>query len=155
MLECFDTDVGSKGVFMMAKLGDKVQIHYTGTLDNGEQFDTSVGQEPLEFILGKGQVIPGFEDAVMGMELGEKKTVLIPATEAYGNYDEQLVFEISREQLPAMDVEVGMQLSMEQPSGHSIPVTIIDVSDTGIVIDANHPLAGEALTFELELVSIH
>jgi peptidylprolyl isomerase len=137
-----------------AKAGDTVQIHYTGTLDSGEQFDSSVGSEPLEFTLGGGQVIPGFEKGVLGMNIGDKKTIHIPTNEAYGDYDDALVIQMPREELPALTYELGTELVMQQPSGRSIPVIVIDTNDEAIVLDANHPLAGEALTFELELVGI-
>lgn len=139
---------------MTAKAGDTVQIHYTGTLDNGEQFDSSVGSEPLEFTLGGGQVIAGFEKGVLGMNIGDKKTIRIPSNEAYGEYDDALVIQMPREELPALNYELGTELVMQQASGRSIPVIVIDTNDEAIVLDANHPLAGEALTFELELVAI-
>jgi FKBP-type peptidyl-prolyl cis-trans isomerase 2 len=137
-----------------AKAGDTVQIHYRGILDSGEQFDTSVGSEPLEFTLGGGQVIPGFDKGVSGMSVGEKKTIRILPKDAYGDYDDDLVIQVSREELPALNYELGTELVMQQPSGRSIPVIVIDADDENVVLDANHPLAGEALTFELELVSI-
>jgi peptidylprolyl isomerase len=139
---------------MAAKSGDTVQIHYTGTLDSGEQFDSSVGGEPLEFVLGGGQVITGFDKGVAGMNIGEKKTVRIPPDEAYGEYDDALVLQMNREELPALNYELGTELVMQQPSGRSIPVIVIDANEIAVVLDANHPLAGEALTFELELVAI-
>lgn len=139
---------------MTAKAGDTVQIHYTGTLDSGEQFDSSLGSEPLEFTLGGGQVIAGFEKGVLGMNIGDKKTLRIPSNEAYGEYDDALVIQMPREELPALNYELGTELVMQQPSGRSIPVIVIDTNDETIVLDANHPLAGEALTFELELVAI-
>jgi peptidylprolyl isomerase len=139
---------------MTAKSGDTVQIHYTGTLDSGEQFDSSIGGEPLEFTLGGGQVVVGFDKGITGMNVGEKKTIRIPSNEAYGDYDDALVIQMNREELPALNYELGTELVMQQPSGRSIPVIVIDANDESIVLDANHPLAGEALTFELELVSI-
>jgi peptidylprolyl isomerase len=139
---------------MTAKAGDTVHIHYTGTLANGEQFDSSMGSEPLEFMLGSGQVIPGFEKGVLGMNIGDKKTIHIPSKEAYGDYDDDLVIQMNREELPALTYELGTELMMQQPSGRSIPVIVIDANETEVVLDANHPLAGEALTFELELVAI-
>ena len=139
---------------MMAKAGDTVHIHYTGTLANGEQFDSSLGSEPLEFTLGGGQVIAGFEKGVLGMNIGDKKTIHIPSKEAYGDYDDDLVIQMNREELPALTYELGTELMMQQPSGRSIPVIVIDANETEVVLDANHPLAGEALTFELELVAI-
>jgi peptidylprolyl isomerase len=138
----------------IAKAGDTVQIHYTGMLDSGEQFDSSVGGEPLEFTLGSGQVIVGFDKGVSGMNLGEKKTVRILPKDAYGDYDDALVIQVSREELPALNYELGTELVMQQPSGRSIPVIVIDANNETVVLDANHPLAGEALTFELELVGI-
>jgi peptidylprolyl isomerase len=139
---------------MTAKAGDTVQIHYTGTLDSGEQFDSSAGSEPLEFIIGGSQVIPGFEKGVLGMTIGDKKTIRIPPNEAYGEYDDTLVIQMAREELPALNYELGTELVMQQPSGRNIPVIVIDTDNDNIVLDANHPLAGEALTFELELVAI-
>lgn len=137
-----------------AKAGDTVHIHYRGTLDSGEQFDSSAGSEPLEFTIGGSQVIPGFEKGVLGMTIGDKKTIRIPSTEAYGDYDDALVIQMPREELPALNYELGTELVMQQPSGRSIPVIVIDADNENIVLDANHPLAGEALTFELELVAI-
>ena len=139
---------------MTAKDGNTVQIHYTGTLDSGDTFDSSVGQDPLEFTLGRGQVIAGFDSGVSGMKMGEKKTIRIPAEQAYGDYDDALVIQVSRDELPDMNYEVGMELAMQQASGRSVPVIVLDVDDEWVAFDANHPLAGEALTFELELVSI-
>jgi peptidylprolyl isomerase len=139
---------------MTAKAGDTVQIHYMGTLDSGEQFDSSEGGEPLEFTIGGGQVIPGFEKGVLGMNIGDKKTIRIPSNEAYGEYDDALVIQMNREELPALNYELGTELMMQQPSGRSIPVIVIDADDKNVVLDANHPLAGEALTFALELVAI-
>ena len=139
---------------MSAQNGNLVQIHYTGTLDNSETFDSSVGREPLEFTLGSGQVIAGFDTAVLGMQIGEKKTVRIPADEAYGEYDDELIIQVNRNELPEMNYEVGMELAMQQASGRSVPVIVLDMSDDWVAFDANHPLAGEALTFELELVAI-
>jgi FKBP-type peptidyl-prolyl cis-trans isomerase 2 len=138
-----------------ARNGDTVQVHYTGKLADGTVFDSSVGREPLEFTLGAGQMIPGFEEAVFGMKVGEKKTVTIPVDEAYGPYRDDLVVEISREKLPSdMTPEVGQQLVMRQPDGREIVVTITKVSDETVTVDANHPLAGKELTFEIELVKI-
>ncbi len=140
---------------MSAQNGNLVQIHYTGTLDNSETFDSSIGREPLEFTLGSGQVIAGFDTAVLGMQIGEKKTVRIPADEAYGEYDDELIIQVNRNELPKMNYEVGMELAMQQASGRSVPVIVLDVAEDWIAFDANHPLAGEALTFELELVAIN
>jgi peptidylprolyl isomerase len=139
---------------MAAKDGDTVHIHYTGTLDNGDTFDSSFGSEPLSFTLGSGQVIAGFDAAVLGMNIGESKTVRIPAHEAYGEYDDDLVMQVDRKDLPDLNYEVGMELAMQQSSGRSIPVIVLDVAEDWVAFDANHPLAGEVLTFELKLVAI-
>ena len=138
-----------------AKSGDTVRIHYTGTLDDGTQFDSSAGRVPLEFALGAGQVIPGFDNAVDGMAVGEKKTVTLPAQEAYGEHHEQLVQEVSRSALPGeIEPAVGMQLQSQSPEGQVMMLVITDVGEESITVDANHPLAGQALTFAIELVEI-
>ncbi|MDJ0709153.1 MAG: peptidylprolyl isomerase [Woeseiaceae bacterium] len=138
-----------------AKSGDTVRIHYTGTLDDGTQFDSSAGSDPLEFALGAGQVIPGFDSAVDGMAVGDNKTVTIPAGEAYGERHEQLVQQVSRSALPD-DIEpaVGMQLQSQSPEGQVMMLVVTEVEDESITVDANHPLAGQALTFAIELVEI-
>lgn len=138
-----------------ARNGDVVQVDYTGKLADGTVFDSSVERGPLEFTLGAGQVIPGFEKAVLGMKVGEQKTVTIPADEAYGPYRDEQVVELPREKLPSdMTPEVGQQLVMRQPDGSEIVVVITELSDETVTIDANHPLAGKDLTFEIELVKI-
>jgi peptidylprolyl isomerase len=137
-----------------ANTGDLVRVHYTGKLDDGSVFDSSTGRDPLQFRLGGGEVIPGFEQAVTGMAPGEERRVTIPADEAYGERREELVLVVSREELPAeLEPEVGQQLQMSQ-DGQDFVVTISDVTDQDVVLDANHPLAGEDLTFELQLVDI-
>ena len=138
-----------------AKNGNIVQVNYTGKLADGTVFDTSVGLKPLEFTLGAGQMIPGFEKAVLGMKIGEKKTVTIPAKDAYGPRRNDLIQEIGREKLPSgLTPEVGLQLQVKRADGGISIVTITNVSDTTVMIDANHPLAGKDLTFEIELVKI-
>ncbi len=138
-----------------AKTGDTVKVDYTGRLQDGTVFDTSEGQEPLEFTLGQGQLIPGFEQAVMGMKIGESKTVTIPADQAYGPRRDELVQIVSRDKLPAdLKPEVGMQLQTTRSDGSTITVTITEVSDTTITVDANSPLAGKDLIFEIKLVGI-
>ena len=139
-----------------ARNGDVVQVDYTGKLADGTVFDSSAERGPLEFTLGAGQMIPGFEKAVFGMKVGEKKTVTIPVDDAYGPYRDDLVLEVPREKLPSdMTPEVGQQLGVRQPDGRMVMVTITDVSDNNTVtIDVNHPLAGKELTFEIELVKI-
>jgi len=139
----------------MVENGQKVKIHYTGNLDDGEQFDSSVGREPLEFEVGSGQVIPGFEKGVLGMKVNEKKSIHIPALEAYGEPTDEMIMDFERSQLPeGMEPEVGMQLHMQGPQGQPIPVQVTAVAEEKITIDANHPLAGQNLNFELELVEI-
>ena len=138
-----------------AKDGDTVRAHYTGTLDDGTVFDSSLDREPLEFTLGAGMMISGFEEAIIGMQVGQSKTVTIPADKAYGAHNADLVFLIDRDQLPQdLNPEVGQRLQMLQTDGSTILVTVIAVFETEIAIDANHPLAGQDLTFEIELVEI-
>ncbi len=133
-----------------AKDGDVVQVHYTGTLEDGSQFDSSVGGDPLEFTVGAGRMIAGFDRAVVGMTVGEKKTITIPAAEAYGERREDLVVEVDRDELPADIIpEVGMQLTRG-----NVVVTVTAVSETTFTIDTNHELAGKDLIFEIELVSV-
>lgn len=138
-----------------AKQGDTVHVHYRGTLDDGSEFDSSAGGEPISFTLGSGEVIPGFEQAIEGMSSGEKKTQHIPADEAYGEHRDELVFKVGRDQIPpGSDVEVGDMLRVGFPDGTSAAVQVLEIDDESVTLDANHPLAGKALTFELELVSI-
>ena len=138
-----------------AKSGDSVKIHYNGTLENGEVFDSSTGSDPFEFTLGAGMVIPGFDKAVEGMEIGESKTVTIPPDEAYGFPSEELVGEINKTHLPEdIQPEIGMTLQLKAPDGNNYPVRVKAILDESILLDGNHPLAGETLTFGLELISI-
>jgi peptidylprolyl isomerase len=133
--------------------GDTVRIHYTGRLDDGTVFDSSEGRDPLEFVLGAGQVIPGFDQAVTGMETGDEKTVTIPAGEAYGAHREDLVFNLGRAEIPAgLDPQVGQRLQMATKDGQTFQVTVAEATDAAVVIDANHPLAGKNLTFDIHLV---
>ncbi len=135
------------------KDGDKVRVHYLGKLRNGETFDSSEGREPLEFTVGSGQVIKGFDDGVKGMNIGDKKTVEIASTDAYGEKEEARVIEFSKTQFPPeMKPEVGMQLMMNDGQGQSMPVVITEVKDETVMLDANHPLAGQDLIFDIELV---
>ncbi len=140
----------------MIEDGKKVKIHYTGTLSDGEKFDSSEGRDPLEFETGSGMVIPGFETGVKDMAVGEKKSIHIPVAEAYGEKREEMVMEFERAQLPeGLEPEVGMGLQMQGPQGQPIPVQITAVAEAAITIDANHPLAGQNLNFELELVEVN
>lgn len=138
-----------------AKTGDTVKVHYTGSLDDGTVFDSSVERDPLEFTLGAGQVVPGFENGVLGMAIDESKTVNIPCKDAYGEHNPAQIIEIERTQIPAdMKVEVGMQLQMMADDGQALMVTIAELSDDKVKLDANHMLAGKDLTFEIKLVEI-
>ncbi len=138
-----------------AKNGDSVKVHYTGRFDDGATFDSSREGDPLEFTLGQGTVIPGFEDAVRGMQPGESKTARIAPENAYGPRREEMVVELSRADLPpTVRPQVGQQLQFPQKEGGSMIVRVAEVTDTSIVIDANHPLAGRELIFEIELVEI-
>ncbi|MEQ8672472.1 MAG: peptidylprolyl isomerase [Aggregatilineales bacterium] len=138
-----------------AKTGDTVRVHYTGTLDDGSVFDSSQGRDPLEFTLGEQRVIPGFESAVDGLAVGNSVTTRIPPDEAYGDRRDDLVLEVERDQFPPdVEPEIGMQLALQQPNGQPVPVTITGLSDEAITLDANHRLAGQALTFNIELVEI-
>ena len=138
-----------------AKKGDSVKIHYTGKLADGTVFDSSAGRDPLDFTLGGGQVIAGFEEAVLGMVIGDKKKVTIPAHKAYGEKNEEMVIEVPRSQVPPdLNPEVDQKLQMGGPNGELIVVTVVEVNDEVVILDANPPLAGKDLTFELELMAI-
>jgi peptidylprolyl isomerase len=137
------------------KSGDTVQVHYTGKLDDGTQFDSSVEREPLQFAVGEGQVIAGFDKAVEGMAVGEKKSVRISAEEAYGQRHEQLVQDVPKSALPDdLEPVVGMQLQAPEPGGQVMRLVVVAVAEDSITVDGNHPLAGEALNFDVELVEI-
>jgi len=132
-----------------------IRVHYKGTLTDGSLFDSSEGREPLEFTVGAGQVIPGFDNAVRDMEVGESKSFLIPCDDAYGQRDERLIQRVDRNMLPQdLQPEVGMMLASTLPNGEQIPVKVSEVTEAEIVIDANHPLAGQDLNFAIELVEI-
>jgi peptidylprolyl isomerase len=138
-----------------AENGNKVKVHYTGRLDDDTQFDSSAGRDPLEFTLGTGQVIPGFEKAVSGMAIGDTKTVTIPADQAYGPHHADLILVVERSQIPPhINPEVGQQLEIHQQDGRAAAVVITEVTDESVSLDANHPLAGKDLIFDLELVEI-
>ena len=138
-----------------AKSGDTVQVHYTGRLDDGTVFDSSREREPLEFTVGSGQVIAGFERAVEGMEVGEAREARVEVAEAYGDRRDDLVLDLPKEQVPEdMEIEPGMRLELRQPDGQAVPVTVAEVGTESVTLDANHPLAGQPLNFELELVQI-
>lgn len=138
------------------KNGDTVKVHYTGKFDTGEVFDSSDGADPLAFTVGAGQVIPGFDQALVGMQIGETKDIVIEPEQAYGNRVEELVQTIQRDQfnLNGAEPEVGMAIEMHTPQGDEIPLIITEVTDQTVTLDANHPLAGEPLHFSLTLVEI-
>ncbi|MBZ0122669.1 MAG: peptidylprolyl isomerase [Roseovarius sp.] len=138
-----------------AKTGDTVRIHYTGTLSDGSTFDTSEGREPLEFTVGSGQIIPGLDAALPGMEVGDKKTVEVPADEAYGHPDPGARQAVPRADIPAdIPLDIGTRLQVQTPQGQAMAVTVAEVTEEQVVLDANHPLAGHNLTFAIELVSV-
>jgi peptidylprolyl isomerase len=144
-----------KGEAEVAQNGDTVKVHYKGSLSDGTVFDSSEGRDPLEFTVGAGQMIQGFDKAVVGMKVGETKTVTIPADEAYGQHDDKYIMEIDRSELPQdINPTVGDKLQMQTSNGAMI-VTIIKVSDTTFTIDANHELAGKDLTFEIKLAELN
>jgi peptidylprolyl isomerase len=137
-----------------AAVGDRVEVHYTGRLEDGTVFDSSRNREPLAFVIGDGTMIAGFDKAVRGMEVGEVKTVTIPAAEAYGPYREELVVVIPREELPE-ELKVGDKVPLQDvTSGGMVYFTVVEISDAEVTLDANHPLAGHDLTFAIEMVSI-
>jgi peptidylprolyl isomerase len=138
-----------------AKQGDTVKVHYTGSLGDGTVFDSSANRSPLEFTVGQGQVIPGFETAVEGMETGDQKTVVIPAAQAYGARDEGLVVRMDRSRLSEdVDLEVDDRLQVRRPDGRIMNVTVTEITESVVTMDGNHFLAGQDLTFEIELVEI-
>lgn len=138
-----------------AKSGDTVRVHYSGRLQDGQEFDSSEGREPLEFTIGTGQIVPGVEEAVVGMNLGDERTVTVAADDAYGQRRDDMVQQIERSMLPeGMEPQIGMRLAAEGPGGSSLMLTVVDLDETSITVDANHPLAGHDLTFDLKLVEI-
>ncbi|MDF1545937.1 MAG: peptidylprolyl isomerase [bacterium] len=137
------------------KSGDKVKVHYTGKLESGDQFDSSVGREPLEFQVGSGQVIKGFDEGLMEMSVGDKKSITIEPDDAYGQRREDFIMDVPIKEFPEnIKPEVGQELELKQPDGSSVAVKIVDLNEEHVRLDANHPLAGEVLIFELELVEI-
>jgi peptidylprolyl isomerase len=138
-----------------AEDGDTVYVHYMGTLNDGSQFDSSIGKDPLKFVLGAGNMISGFENAVRGMKVGETKTVTLSPDEAYGQHREELMLKISRDELPeGQEPQVGQILRITQSNGQTIQKPIVEVTETYIIVDVNHELAGKELTFKIELVKI-
>ncbi len=140
---------------MQAKNGDKIKIHYTLKVDDGEVVESSAGSAPLEFTLGEGKMIRGFEKGVIGMKQGESKTITVLPEEGYGHHEDKKVFELTREKVPqGLDPQVGRSIRLHRPDGQSFNVTVLDITEKGFKMDANHPLAGKKLIFDLELVEI-
>ena len=137
------------------KQGDTVKVNYTGKLQDGTIFDSSIGRHPMQFTMGKGQLIAGFEKAVLGMAAGDKKTVVIPCAEAYGPRQDSSVVEVERKNLPPdVNAKIGQRLELTQEDDSTILVTVAGASETSLTLDSNHPLAGKDLTFEIEVLSI-
>ena len=137
------------------KPADTVRIHYTGTLSDGATFDSSEGRDPLEFVVGSGQIIPGLDVALPGMSVGDRKVVEVPADQAYGQPDPNARQAVPRAEIPDhIPLDLGTQLQVQTPQGQAMAVTVVEVTETEVTLDANHPLAGKDLTFALELVSI-
>lgn len=148
-------NIGKDYILSKAKNGNTIKVHYTGKLNDGSVFDTSENREPLEFELGGGQLIPGFEKAVEGMAVGDSTTVKIPANEAYGEVNDELILNVEKDRLPKdIEPEIGMQLQVQQPSGEPVPVIVKEVTPDVVMLDANHPLAGKDLIFDIEVVDI-
>ena len=142
-------------IMAQAQSGDKVKVHYHGKLMSGETFDSSQGREPLEFQLGSGSVIKGFDEGVSGMQEGEKKTINIPVEEAYGPRREERMIDMPKDRFPSdMELETGMPLMMSDGSGNNHQVIVSEIRESSVILDANHPLAGQDLIFDLELVEI-
>ncbi len=141
---------------MPVKVNDKVRVHYTGTLDDGSVFDSSFDAEPLEFVVGSGQMIPGFDKAVQGMEIDQEKNVIIKSVDAYGSWDEALLREFPNSSLPPdFKPQLGMVIALTDDAGRRLPATISNISDEGITLDLNHPLAGKDLNFLIKVLSIN
>ncbi|MEY3348614.1 MAG: peptidylprolyl isomerase [Bacteroidota bacterium] len=140
---------------MQAKKGDVVRVHYTGKLTDGSQFDSSVGRAPLEFTLGAGQMIAGFDAGVMGMTIGEKKTLNIDPANGYGHKNPEAIIDFPKSNIPeGMSIEIGMKLNLQNEYGQPVPVEVVEIKEEAIVMDANHFLAGKDLIFDIELVEI-
>ncbi len=138
-----------------AQNGDKVRVHYKGTFDGGEVFDSSEGREPLEFVIGSGMVIAGFDKGVTGLSINEKVSIRLMPEEAYGKIREEFIFDLDRKQFPEnIDIERGMRFQSSDAEGNAIMFTVTDVSGDTVTVDGNHPMAGKTLNFEIELVEI-
>ena len=141
---------------MAVKVGDKVKVHYKGTLDNGEVFDSSEGKDPLEFEVGAGQVIKGFEEGLVGMEPGDKKELKIPPEKAYGNRMDKLIQKVPKDMVPEnVELKEGAVLTLQAPTGQVIPAKVVSFTDAEVTLDLNHPLAGKTLHFHIKVVEIN
>ncbi len=139
----------------LAKQGDTIKVHYTGKLEDDTVFDTSIKRDPLQFTIGEGKVIPGFEQAVVGMKPGESKTTKIPTDKAYGPHRKEMVIVVERNQFPAnLEPKAGQQLQIRKKDGQATVVMVTDVSESNVTLDTNHPLAGKDLTFDIQLIEI-
>ncbi len=135
--------------------GDRVQVHYTGKLQSGEVFDSSQGREPLDLTIGEGKIIPGFEQALLGMQTGDKKSFDLTPDQAFGERKDELVHVIQKEQIPSdIKLEIGMQLALEGQQKEPIPAQVVDISESTVTLDTNHPLAGKDIIFEVDVVEI-
>ncbi len=135
--------------------GDRVQVHYTGKLQSGEVFDSSQGREPLDLTIGEGKIIPGFEQALLGMQTGDKKSFDLTPDQAFGERKDELVHVIQKEQIPSdIKLEIGMQLALEGQQKEPIPAQVVDISESTVTLDTNHPLAGKDINFEVDVVEI-
>jgi len=137
----------------MIQKGNVVAVHYTGKLTDGEVFDSSEGRDPLKFQVGSGQIIPGFENAIIGKQIGDKLTINIKPEDAYGQVREDLIIKVGKEQMPG-DVQVGQSLQAQSDNGQSVNVVVTEVNEDHVVIDGNHPLAGEELLFNIQILEI-
>lgn len=139
-----------------AQNGCSVKVHYTGKLEDGTVFDTSENIEPVQFVIGSGEIIPGFEKALIGMETGESKTITIPCDEAYGQRREDLIAEVSRTELPPdLELNVGQKLQVGDQQSGTVIVSVVDMDEDNVKLDANHPLAGENLVFDIQVIEIN
>jgi peptidylprolyl isomerase len=148
-------ETGEENLMSQAQNGNTVKVHYTGRLDDGSIFDTSDGRDPLEFTIGEGQILRGFEQAVIGMTPGDSKSTMIPSENAYGPRHEDMVILVDRENVPqAVKPQVGQQLQIRDQQGQTFYVLVTEVTEANVTLDANHPLAGQNLSFEIKLMEI-
>ena len=138
-----------------AENGDTVKVHYKGKFDDGTVFESTLNHNPVQFVIGQGERIPGFEEALIGMSPGDQKTTRVPADEAHGPHNKELLVQVSRNEFPAdLKLEAGQWIKVRQPDGADLILTVIDVCESSVTLDANHPLAGKDLTFDIQLIQI-